>query len=112
MAVTVPGVWSTFKKKNCEEFHHVHVTELTHSVRQMNMDYALCEALKNMNAEEAPKHIVVYDVNCQYDKNFLKWVDESPCLHVHVPDYHSRNWPFPCPQVSIDLSGKIFTHFY
>ena len=50
---------------------------------QMNMDYALCEALKNTGTSEAPKCIVLYDVNCQYSKNFLKRVEDAPYLEVH-----------------------------
>ena len=49
----------------------------------MNIDYAFCRALKNTGAEGAPCCIVVYDVNCQYFKNFQKWVQESPFLEVH-----------------------------
>ena len=49
----------------------------------MNMDYALCEALKNTGTSEAPKCIVLYDVNCQYYKNFTKRVEDSPYLEVH-----------------------------
>ena len=49
----------------------------------MNMDYALCEALKNTGTSEAPKCIVLYDVNCQYYQNFTKRVEDSPYLEVH-----------------------------
>ena len=39
--------------------------------------------MKNTITEEILKCIVVYDVNCQYYKNFLKRVDASPYLEVH-----------------------------
>ena len=47
------------------------------------MDYAFCEAIKNTGASDAPRCIVVYDVNCQYFTNFRRRVRESPFLHVH-----------------------------
>lgn len=37
---------------------------------QMNIDYVFYEALKNTGAKGAPCCIVMYDVNCQYFKNF------------------------------------------
>ena len=49
----------------------------------MNMDYAFCESMKNTGASDTPRCIVIYDVNCQYFKNFRRRVKESPFLHVH-----------------------------
>ena len=58
-------------------------TSPIYECRQMNMDYAFCESMKNTGASDAPRCIVIYDVNCQYFKNFRRRVKESPFLHVH-----------------------------
>ncbi|KAG1840341.1 hypothetical protein F4604DRAFT_1690823 [Suillus subluteus] len=50
--------------------------------RQMNMDYALCEALK-VNAEGICCALTFYDVNCQYHKHLKDRIAESPILQIH-----------------------------
>ena len=37
----------------------------------MNMDYALCQALKNTMTGEEKRVIFVYDINCQYMVNLM-----------------------------------------
>ncbi|KAG1908948.1 uncharacterized protein F5891DRAFT_1180522 [Suillus fuscotomentosus] len=49
--------------------------------RQMNMDYALCEALK-MNADGIRRALTFYDVNCQYHKRLKDRIAESPILQI------------------------------
>jgi hypothetical protein len=47
----------------------------------MNMDYALCEALKH-NMKGITRVLTFYDINCQYNKHFRKRVDENNYLEV------------------------------
>ncbi|KAG1725103.1 hypothetical protein EDB19DRAFT_1617586, partial [Suillus lakei] len=49
--------------------------------RQMNMDYALCEALKH-NASSIQRALTCYDVNCQYHKFLKDEVADSPYLQI------------------------------
>ncbi|KAG1788809.1 hypothetical protein EV424DRAFT_1355962 [Suillus variegatus] len=49
--------------------------------RQMNMDYALCEALKH-NAGGIRRALTFYDVNCQYHKYLRDRVSSSPFLEL------------------------------
>ncbi|KAG2086762.1 uncharacterized protein F5147DRAFT_659138 [Suillus discolor] len=49
--------------------------------RQMNMDYALCEALK-INADGIRCALTFYDVNCQYHKHLKDRIAESPILEI------------------------------
>jgi hypothetical protein len=72
--------------------------------RQMNIDYALCEALANTHTQDAPHCIFVYDINCQYITNlrtriaageFLKisnnlfFIPGIGLFHVHGRSLHS-----------------------
>ncbi|KAG1900024.1 uncharacterized protein F5891DRAFT_980638 [Suillus fuscotomentosus] len=50
--------------------------------RQMNMDYALCKALK-LNAEGIRHILTFYDVNCQYHKHLQDRIANSPLLKMH-----------------------------
>ncbi|KAG2108071.1 uncharacterized protein F5147DRAFT_745887 [Suillus discolor] len=50
--------------------------------RQMNMDYALCEALK-LNAKGIRRVLTFYDVNCQYHKHLQDHIADSPLLKMH-----------------------------
>ncbi|KAG1794022.1 hypothetical protein EV424DRAFT_1548130 [Suillus variegatus] len=49
--------------------------------RQMNMDYALCEALK-INADGIRHVLTFYNVNCQYHKRLKDHIAESPILEI------------------------------
>ncbi|KAG1892924.1 uncharacterized protein F5891DRAFT_1131426 [Suillus fuscotomentosus] len=49
--------------------------------RQMNMDYALCEASRH-NMEGITRAVTFYDINCQYNKHFQVWVDRSRFLEM------------------------------
>ncbi|KAG1731224.1 uncharacterized protein EDB91DRAFT_1238979 [Suillus paluster] len=49
--------------------------------RQINMDYALCEALKH-NAGGIRCTLTFYDVNCQYNKYLKDRVADSPYLRI------------------------------
>ncbi|KAG1854885.1 hypothetical protein F4604DRAFT_1685896 [Suillus subluteus] len=49
--------------------------------RQMNMDYALCEAARH-NMEGISRAVTFYDINCQYNKYFRTWVDASRFLEM------------------------------
>ncbi|KAG1766482.1 hypothetical protein EV702DRAFT_1050657 [Suillus placidus] len=50
--------------------------------RQMNMDYALCNALHH-NTDGLAWALTFYNVNCQYSKHLRRWVDES--FHLTIP---------------------------
>ncbi|KAG1834003.1 hypothetical protein DFJ58DRAFT_918032 [Suillus subalutaceus] len=52
--------------------------------RQMNMDYALCEAARH-NMEGITRAVTFYDINCQYNKHFRVRVDRSRFLEM-VPE--------------------------
>ena len=49
----------------------------------MNIDYAICNALK-YNSYGLLEELVIYDVGCEWIKNFLKRVKQS--RHLSVPD--------------------------
>ncbi|KAG1751888.1 hypothetical protein EDB19DRAFT_1628301 [Suillus lakei] len=49
--------------------------------RQMNMDYALCEALKH-NAGSIRHALTFYDVDCQYHKYLRDCISDSPFLEL------------------------------
>jgi hypothetical protein len=48
----------------------------------MNMDYALCEALKH-NMQGISRVLTFYDINCQYHKHFHERVERNIYLEVH-----------------------------
>ncbi|KAG2112328.1 uncharacterized protein F5147DRAFT_650963 [Suillus discolor] len=50
---------------------------------QMNMDYALCQAL-NYNTAGITRALTFYDVDCQYNKNLRSRVAQSPYLEMPV----------------------------
>jgi hypothetical protein len=50
--------------------------------RQMNMDYALCQALETTNIGGIPRVITYYDINCMFSKYFQHRVERTPFLHV------------------------------
>lgn len=49
-------------------------------IRQVNVDYAICEALKTTRAHATNGVILAYDINCQYSINFRKRFLESRYL--------------------------------
>ncbi|KAG1852523.1 hypothetical protein F4604DRAFT_1933676 [Suillus subluteus] len=49
--------------------------------RQMNMDYALCQAL-GYNTDGIIRAFTFYDINCQYHKHLSKRIEESPYLDL------------------------------
>ncbi|KAG1887203.1 hypothetical protein F4604DRAFT_1917014 [Suillus subluteus] len=49
--------------------------------RQMNMDYALCQAL-GYNTDGIDQALTFYDINCQYHKHLHQRVEESPYLDL------------------------------
>ncbi|KAG1841512.1 hypothetical protein F4604DRAFT_1690349 [Suillus subluteus] len=51
------------------------------SQKQMNMDYALCQAL-GYNTDGIDRALTFYDINCQYHKHLNWWVEESPYLDL------------------------------
>lgn len=55
--------------------------------KQMNMDYALCEAIKHSNTDGIPGVILAYDINCQYSVNLCKRIACGPYLEFpeHLP---------------------------
>ena len=53
---------------------------LTSSFRQMNIDYAVCQSLCSMAGNS--RVIAIYDVACQWSRNFKKRVKNSKYLDV------------------------------
>ena len=51
--------------------------------RQMNIDYALCEALANTHTQDAPHCIFVYDINCQYITNLRARIAAGEFLKIN-----------------------------
>jgi len=66
--------------------------------RQINIDYAICQALGAENMKGIRRVLLVYDVMCQWIKNFVKRVDHSPYLSLPddlfilkgIGDFHVR----------------------
>lgn len=50
--------------------------------RQMNMDYALNEALKYTTSDNTPGIILAYDINCQYSINLRRRIAEGAFLSI------------------------------
>lgn len=49
--------------------------------RQMNIDYAICQALK-YHTEGLSHAVVLYDIACQWEVHFLKRVKDGPFLSI------------------------------
>ncbi|KAG1814166.1 hypothetical protein DFJ58DRAFT_740006 [Suillus subalutaceus] len=60
------------------------------SQRQMNMDYALCQAL-GYNTDGIDWALMFYDINCQYHKHLDQRVEESP--YLDLPWGMEARWP-------------------
>lgn len=56
---------------------------LTNEIRQMNMDYAICNAL-NYHTDSRQRMVVIYDIVCQWIINFYKRLAQSN--HLDIPD--------------------------
>lgn len=50
--------------------------------RQVNVDYAVCQAIKSTKADETSGIRLAYDINCQYSINFVKRVQRNPYLWI------------------------------
>ena len=53
---------------------------LTPTLRQINIDYAVCQSLSSM--ADNPRVITIYDVACQWSCNFRRRVKESGYLDI------------------------------
>lgn len=49
---------------------------------QVNVDYAVCQAIKSTKAEATSGVRLAYDINCQYSINLAKRVQRSPYLAI------------------------------
>ncbi|KAG2099268.1 uncharacterized protein F5147DRAFT_747293 [Suillus discolor] len=58
------------------------VVDFQKGERQMNMDYALCNALSH-RTNGLSQALTFYDINCQYNKHFRRRVNES--LYLSLP---------------------------
>ncbi|KAJ3531308.1 hypothetical protein NMY22_g8207 [Coprinellus aureogranulatus] len=56
------------------------MVDLQKGERQLNVDYALCQALKSTKAHKTPGVVFAYDVNCQYSVNFHRRVEKGKYL--------------------------------
>jgi len=53
------------------------------STRQINVDYAICQALGH-NSLGVQQALIIYDVACQWSIHFDKRVEQS--AHLHLPE--------------------------
>lgn len=51
----------------------------------MNVDYAVCQAIRNTNANKTPGVLLAYDVNCQYCIHFRDRIKHNPTLRRICP---------------------------
>lgn len=58
------------------------VVDFQKGERQMNMDYSICESLKNMNLNGLKDVLSLYDIMCQYWIKFADRVKRNPCLEL------------------------------
>ena len=56
------------------------VVDFQKGERQMNIDYALCEALKTMAVGDGDKVMIIYDVMCQYHVHLWERINQNPFL--------------------------------
>ena len=56
------------------------VVDFQKGERQVNIDYALCEALKVMGMDDGGKVMVIYDVMCQYHIHLWERIKQNPFL--------------------------------
>ena len=56
------------------------VVDFQKGERQVNIDYALCEAMKAMGMDEGGKVMVIYDVMCQYHIHLWERIKQNPFL--------------------------------
>jgi hypothetical protein len=74
-------VWSIFRKESSGYIQHHQNNSITDGAnRQINMDYAICQALKRF-----PQHaqvLIIYDICCQWIIHFRQRVSESEFLDL------------------------------
>ena len=58
------------------------VVDFQKGERQMNIDYALCEALKTMVVGDGDKVMIIYDVMCQYHDHLWERINQNPFLSL------------------------------
>ena len=58
------------------------VVDFQKGERQMNIDYALCEALKTMAVGDGDKVMIIYDVMCQYHIHLWERINQNPFLSL------------------------------
>lgn len=51
-------------------------------LRQSNMDYSFCQAIKHTGGDEIERAIKIYDIECQHSVHFKERVSKSPGLHL------------------------------
>ena len=60
------------------------------SFSQINIDYALSEAIKLSNTDNIKRVIFAYDINCQYSKRALDRLRDGEFLEQHLGHMNSR----------------------
>lgn len=60
--------------------------DLQKGERQMNMDWALGQAIKNTNVPVGALILMFYDIMCQYSVNLRLRIDRNPHLAALFPD--------------------------
>lgn len=79
MAVSSPNLWLTFRR---EKGKYLRSAEKCTNLRfrQMNIDYAICQCLSSMKS--GCRIITIYDIACQWYRNFLKRVAAGKYLSL------------------------------
>jgi hypothetical protein len=73
-------------RKVCGYFHFTYCMINKWINRQMNIDYAICNALK-YRSEGLLRALIIYDIGCQWIIYFLKRLKESQ--HLSIPEVMS-----------------------
>lgn len=89
-AVSFLLAWWTFKRGRGADFIFTFRSPtLTVGFRQMNVDFAICNAL-SYRTEGLPEALGIYDIACQWWINFFKRLLESPWLLI--PEFQKLMW--------------------
>ena len=70
------------------------VVDFQKGERQMNMDWAIAEALKNTNMGDLPSAMLMYDIMCQY--------------HIKLPERVAKNPRLTFPPVKLEKAIGLF----
>jgi Kyakuja-Dileera-Zisupton transposase len=82
MDVLFPTQWWIFRKEKGPFICSIILCHSLNSSRQINIDYAICQAL-SYNTQGLSQALIAYDVACQWSIHFDERVKQS--AHLHLP---------------------------